>query len=61
MDKKRNERKKTAECAGFQVTSTCLSLVAAVSNALVRLLAEFGAAFMCVCVCAVEQRGTERV
>ena len=45
---KRWERRKTVVCAGFQVSTTCLSWGAAVTNALIRFLAEFRGAFMCV-------------
>ena len=58
---KRHERQKTAGCAGFQVSTSCLSWVAALTNALIRFLAEFRGAFMCVCVCAGGQRGRKRV
>ena len=50
---KRQERRKTAGYTGFQV---CLFWIAAVINALIRFLAEFRGAFMCVCVCAGGQR-----
>ena len=56
---KRQERKKTAGCAGFQVSTTCVSWVAAVTNALIRFLAEFRGAFMCMCVRGREKRNGE--
>ena len=61
--KKRQERKKTAGCAGFQARTTVLvSLeLRRLTNALIRFLAEFRGAFLCVCVCAGGPRGTERV
>ena len=58
---KKQERRKTAGYTSFQVSFTCLSWFAAVTNALLRFSAEFLGAFMCVCVCAGEQRGRERV
>ena len=58
---KRYERRKTAGYAGFHVSNTSLSMVKAVTNALIRFLAEFRGAFMCVCVSAGGQRGRERV
>ena len=58
---KQQERRKTAGYAGFQVSITFLSSVAAVTNALFIFLAEFRGTFMCVCVCAGGQRGRERV
>ena len=45
---KRQVRKKTTKCAEFQVSTTCLSWVAAVTNSLIKFLAEFCGAFMCV-------------
>ena len=45
---KRKERRKTAGYAGVQVRITCLSWVAAVTNAPIRFLPEFRGAFMCV-------------
>ena len=59
--KNRQERRKPAGYAGFQVSITCLSWVAVVTNALIRFLAELRGAFMRVCVCAGGQRGRERV
>ena len=61
VGQKRQERRKTAGYAGFQVSITWLSWVAAVTNALIRFLAEFRCAFMCVCVCAGGQRGRKRL
>ena len=58
---KRQERRKTGGYAGFQVSITCLSWVAAVTNALIRFLVEFHVAFMCVCARAGGQRGGERI
>ena len=56
---KRHERRETAEYAGFQVSSTCFSWVAAVTKALIRFLADFSGVFMCVCVSAGGQRKGE--
>ena len=44
-------RRKIAGYAGFQVRITCLSWVAAGTNALIRFLVDFRGASMCVCVC----------
>ena len=57
----KQERRKTAEYAGFQVSITCLSWVVAVTNVLIRFLAEFRGAFTCVCVCKGGQRGRKRL
>ena len=58
---KRQDRRKTAGYDRLEVSITCLSWVAAVTNALIRFFEEFRGAFMCVCVCAGGQRGRERV
>ena len=45
---KKTGEKKTAGCAGSQVSTSCLSCVAAVAHALIRFLAEFSGVFMYV-------------
>ena len=58
---KKHERRNTAGYASFSSSITSLSCVAAVTNALIRYLAEFRGAFMCVWMCSGGLRGRETV
>ena len=58
---RRQEIRKTAGYADFQVSITCLARIAPVTNALIRFLAEFSGLFTCVCVCTGGKRRGERI